>query len=323
MASYLEHYAANLPRTIYLYVTDHCNSNCVYCVFRMSNAKLKRSEMSLSFIQDVWRQSFILKGGIRLDIPAPKIVVQGGEFTIHPEAVEIVRFFHDEGLTAILLTNSVDLDLVRPVAEWVDDITISYDGPAHDVSRGVKGNKTSIHAMLAELTGSGKHLTLQMTLGPWNLNLEAIEHTLDLAARTGCQLRFNVASSQGLLGQGSYVIKEAQLIDVAHFLEGANSSCLSIENVRYVTKVAENSLPHHCFSTSFYSTIMANGDVLLCQGLDYTEAITGNLHQSGFDAIWIMAQSKRAQYSHCRACTLSCQLMGDFNLIEEVKELHG
>lgn len=310
---YSDNVTLDLPRTIYLYATDFCNSGCSYCIFRMQNTKLPRVELPLFSIQKIWGQSNILMGK-RLLTP-PKVVLQGGEFTLHTHYLDIVNFFGSIGVERVLLTNVIVPERALELASLVEAVTVSYDGPKHDISRGSPGNRKSILDFL-ELAPVEK-VSIQMTLGPWNCREEDIIEFLDIARKYNVKPRFNVASDNGLLGHGHY--SELDLSKITNCIIQHGSDIVPAESLHYLLAIERKSYPKMCFSTSMYSTILADGRVLLCQGLDTNSAEIGNLYQDSFDSIWDKSTSIRRKYLTCRKCLLSCQLMGDLNFLREVK----
>jgi len=311
------------PRTIYFYATSHCNSNCSYCVFRKSNGDLFRTNMSLNIIEQVWLESAILK--------TCGVVVQGGEFTIHPEATGIMRFFSLVVPKVTLLTNAVDPELAKPLIQYATQVTISLDGPQHDKSRGVAGNLDGVYALLGYLKNVGKSTTLQITLGPWNarnpkLANDNVAWFIDTCRQYDAQPRFNIASDDGLLGTANYEQKADALQSVTDLLyefatyntfERMKSSLIS--GARYINAAVGKSTSKAfipCYSTSIYSTINANGDVWLCQGLEEKEAVVGNVLMDNFDTIWENSSGKRKDYGMCQRCSLSCQLTGDLAYLQ-------
>jgi MoaA/NifB/PqqE/SkfB family radical SAM enzyme len=258
------------------------------------------------------------------------VVVQGGEFTLHPDAYQIMEFLSENTHKVTLLTNAVEPELAIPLLQFADQLTISLDGPQHDRSRGVAGNLDSIHSLLSQIKDPYKgSTTLQITLGPWNARTyvqayENIRWFLDVCLEYGAQPRFNIASDDGLLGIASYDQKAevlttlySELITMSNKLEYATMMKSLRSGAQYimaaVNKKKGSAIP--CYSTSIYSTINANGDVWVCQGLDEKDAVLGNLYEKPFDQIWVDSVSRRKELRTCQACTLSCQLTGDLAFI--------
>lgn len=316
--NYIKSVEQDRPRTIYFYATSHCNSNCAYCAFRTSNKEMPRMHLPLVDIRRIWLQSNILR--------TCGVVVQGGEFTVHPEAEDIMRFFHTFIPKVTLLTNAVDPEATYPLVPYATQVTISLDGLDHDKSRGVSGNLANVMRLLTHLKAMKSNTTLQITFGPWNarskeLAQENIEWFLDTCMSYNAQPRFNIASDDGLLGISRYEQKEEVLTHIRKYLldlsnkigyEKISKSLRSGSQYILTAVMKSNGTIFTCNSTSIYSTIGADGSVWMCQGLPEKEAVVGSLMgEDTFDQIWASFADKRKEYRACQACTLSCQLNGD------------
>lgn len=297
----------NGPKTVYFYTTSYCNSNCSFCTFRKSNDELPRIHMPYADITKFWANSeYLRKAGV---------VLQGGEFTEHPDAVAIAAYMHGNTRKVTLLTNCINPFVVDKFDPFVHQITISLDGPNHDKLRGAPGNLDTILWYIKNRKAVAP-VNLQMTLGPWNAKLEQVQWFVRTAEDYNCGVRFNVAEDVGILGNGNYVTNRESLSEIANYLGGQLGS--DNMSVRYLRLVASGLRPK-CKSLEMYSTIMPNGDVMLCQGLPENVAKNGNLHETPFDKIWAQNKDKRQEYESCKRCWLSCQVFGDMKSSSEVQ----
>lgn len=108
---------------------NRCNCRCVMCdiwrirqVREISPSDLESHRASLRTLQVRW------------------VVLSGGEPLMHSDLGALGRFFHEEGIRVTLLTAGLVLERsARMVAENVDDIIVSLDGPpeVHDSIRGI------------------------------------------------------------------------------------------------------------------------------------------------------------------------------------------
>lgn len=290
------------PRTTYFYATGHCNSDCSYCTFRKSNS-IQRLSVYVPTIEEILsdEDSLLLN---------THFVLQGGEYTQHPEFEKLTAIIKERVQKVSLLTNCINLNAVKAIDFMVDHVTISYDGPAHDRIRGAPGNEVSIKEYLESLSDEQlEKTTLQMTLGPWNLGVEAVKSFLNTCDRYKVEPRFNVAEPTGLLGRGSYGIKLGPNVDQILYEVNLRLGEESIQ-ARYLDLALRRTNRPLCFSTSMYTTIMPNLDVLFCQGL-IAGAKIGNLAKESFNDIWTKSKKQRIKYRSCKQCYLSCNLIGD------------
>ncbi|MBI4165654.1 MAG: radical SAM protein [Acidobacteria bacterium] len=108
---------------------NRCNCRCVMCdiwrirqVREITASDLEGHRTSLRTLQVRW------------------VVLSGGEPLMHSDLGALGRFFHEEGIRVTLLTAGLILErYARMVAENVDDVIVSLDGPSevHDSIRGI------------------------------------------------------------------------------------------------------------------------------------------------------------------------------------------
>lgn len=92
-----------LTNTLQLFITERCNLRCPEC-FNMHN--LGKRDMSLEYYQRAVAQFFGEVG---------KILLSGGEPTLHPQIQEIIRYNHTHGLKTTVYTNGARLDRLTDI----------------------------------------------------------------------------------------------------------------------------------------------------------------------------------------------------------------
>ncbi len=108
---------------------NRCNCRCVMCdiwqirlVREITASDLQSHRRSLRALHVRW------------------VVLSGGEPLMHSDLGALCRFLHEEGMRVTLLTAGLVLErYARMVAENVDDVIVSLDGPpeVHDAIRGI------------------------------------------------------------------------------------------------------------------------------------------------------------------------------------------
>ena len=107
-------------RSMWLYVTEGCNLRCRYCFNR---DELFRSARVLD-IPSLYRivDSFLALVGGEPDSPDPRIVLFGGEPTLHPEVIDrVLSYTHqrDQRVRFLLITNGTRLgELSSLLSRW-------------------------------------------------------------------------------------------------------------------------------------------------------------------------------------------------------------
>ena len=127
-----------------------CNFRCSYCYV---DEKVECSnELSREEIRDVIRQA--------KELGARKIIILGGEPSIYPHLVEMLRFLGEEGLEIEMFTNGsgIDKELADALAEENVRIALkqnSRDEEIQDHLAGKKGAFRMINGALAALKEAG------------------------------------------------------------------------------------------------------------------------------------------------------------------------
>ena len=129
------------PETISLFLTYKCNLRCKMCgqwgdngLFKtFSKSKLEKM-LSIEVISDLINE--IKKFN-------PTVTLFGGEPTLHPQIVEIIRRLKQSGLRVNIITNGSTLKKYGSefISAGLDEIILSLDGPReiHNKIRGIPG----------------------------------------------------------------------------------------------------------------------------------------------------------------------------------------
>lgn len=127
-----------------------CNFRCSYCY--VADRTQCDNELSREEIKDVILQA--------KELGARKIIILGGEPSIYPHLVEMLRFLSAQGLEIEMFTNGtgVDADLAAVLAEEKVRVVLklnSRDESIQDRLAGKKGAFQIINRALAALQGAG------------------------------------------------------------------------------------------------------------------------------------------------------------------------
>ena len=126
-----------------------CNFSCSYCYVADRSCK---DELTRAEIKNVILQAKALG--------ARKIIILGGEPSIYPHLVEMLRFLGREGLESEMFTNGsgIDQELAAVLAEEKVRVVLklnSRDEAVQDRLAGKKGAFQTIHRALASLRAAG------------------------------------------------------------------------------------------------------------------------------------------------------------------------
>ena len=130
MTTLTEHHIRDLPILV-LFPHSRCNCRCVMCdiwrvrqVREITDRDLEPHLASFAALKVKW------------------IVFSGGEPLMHSDLPSLCRLSRREGIRLTVLTAGLLLErYAASVAEWMDDVIVSIDGPAetHDTIRAVAG----------------------------------------------------------------------------------------------------------------------------------------------------------------------------------------
>lgn len=292
------------PRKLFnvmFYTTNRCNSRCQTC--------------------HIWQQQS------KIDLPAEKIrevldsrsistltlvMVEGGEFILHPQCEEILRLL--QGRKFGMMSNAVSTDrLVNTVRKFkIEDVSLSLDGTKETYKRvrGVDAYDNVIRAInaLKKMT----KVVVCFTFNPWN-SPDDYYHVWQLCQDLGVRLTYNIYS------------------DIEFFQATTKPKSLGVKNnpdgskikndyFNYYEKWLSGKLKLPCLSIRTNVVIYPNGDVPLCQ---HRKVILGNLYEKSFDEIWNGPRTIKLQNEHrdCNRCWVSYHRYWDLALVKTLDRL--
>ncbi len=139
-----------LTRRGVVWLGQTCNLKCYFCYFRKildSENHPEKPFMPLNKAKEIMKI-------LRYVYKNTSVDIQGGEPTIYPEILELVKYCHDIGLKPTLITNAIVLDDLSLVKDYkkqgITDFLISVHalGDVYDNIVGVKGaSKRQIKAI--------------------------------------------------------------------------------------------------------------------------------------------------------------------------------
>ncbi|HDD04984.1 MAG TPA: radical SAM protein, partial [Candidatus Aenigmarchaeota archaeon] len=123
---------------LYLYVTNRCNLNCPICFEEEHGEKDLKLE-DIAKIVGKYRANYY--------------VISGGEPTLHPQILQIIKLLKEKGKYVFLITNGIKLcdeDFVRGLKEvGVDMVGLSFEGLNDEVYEKIRGRKLAREKLVA------------------------------------------------------------------------------------------------------------------------------------------------------------------------------
>ncbi|MFP4515117.1 MAG: radical SAM protein [Parcubacteria group bacterium] len=174
----------NSTKKVVFELTTACNLNCKHC-FYQNNEEFNSSH----FLKK--QQAFILidkfkKNGIN------KLVLTGGEPTIHPDFVEIAKYAKYRIKKVTLCTNGVikNKNLIENIINLnFDTYTVSIDSHLSNIHNSFRGKEGALREVLTFtelLKKNNRNLSIHITLHQNNIN--HIEKTINFCRKFNCEI---------------------------------------------------------------------------------------------------------------------------------------
>lgn len=334
-----------------IYGTDLCDSACRHCLIWT-----KRPVNYLPFdkIKEIMNSRCVTK--------KTTVGLEGGEFLLHPDAIEILKWFHKHHPNFDLLTNALKPEGVIEAVEKAPPkrLFISVDGDKDSYlhMRGKDGYDGIINVI--EQTHKKVPISLMFTLSPYN-DFSDMKHVAEVATKYGIDMRigvyndisfFDTIESAHFNEIGSLKSDEIRSINEAKKLIGAKvqvSETLmpppvtkdQLINIKENIPLIINNFPENfdflvlydewrkgglklnCYSILDSLVVLPNGDVPICQNLN---VMIGNVFTNTLDEVFngYETQQKQMHYSkNCNACWINFHRKYDVILYRTFEKYFG
>lgn len=334
--------------SLMIYATDRCDSACKHCLIW---AKRPPSILSKEEIYKIVQSKCVTRH--------TKIGLEGGEFLLHPDALEILAWFKKNHPNFDLLSNCLQPDkLISAVKLFTPQrLWISLDGDAETYKR-MRG-KDGYLGVLKVIQNLKDILpvSLMFTLSPYN-DFDDLKHVAKIAKEYGVDLRVGIYNN----------IDFFDTIDKAHnnkIGSKKDDAPLNFKAVRHKTKTGEQEvviedyesmsfeewkkkvpdfikefdenydflilynlwqqrqLRIRCFSIFDNIIVLPNGDVPICQNLPTK---LGNVHNTTLDEILnsdATVSSQKFHSKHCNACWINYHRKQDVVIYRTMEKFFG
>lgn len=284
--------------TLMFYATDLCNSRCKHCLIW---AKRPVVHLPLEKMVEIMQSKCIGK--------STTIGLEGGEFMLHPQALEILEWFHQHHPRFDLLSNCLQPEkLITAVRRFPPKrLYISLDG-TRETYQHMRG-KDGYGKVLQVIDALHKEcpVSVMFTLSPYN-GFEDLHHVMDVCKSYDIDLRVGIYNNISYFDtvDKAHVPGEAGFTEINRFFElppdirqrlGEFEENLDFLMLYQQWQQGQLKLP--CYSIFDSLVVLPNGDVPICQNLDLK---LGNVHQQTLDEIFNDAATIAQQKKHCRDC---------------------
>ena len=311
--------------TLMIYATDLCDSRCKHCLIW---AKRPVKYLSFEKIKEIMKSKAVSKD--------TAIGLEGGEFMLHPEALEIMEWFSKNHPNFDLLSNCLKPEsLIEAVKKFPPKrLYISLDGDkdAYLHMRGKDGYDKVIQVIqaLKEVVP----ISTMFTLSPYN-NFNDMRHVAEVCKREGVDMRVGVYNDMSFFdtedkAHETGIASKTAEKHVPNYVDGDNEVIVEthreisteLKDDNFKEKIPaiikefkgnydflvlydewrKGDLQMSCNSIIDSLCILPNGDVPLCQNLDVK---IGNIFNNSLDEIINSEATKKTQkhYQHnCNGC---------------------
>ena len=279
--------------TIYLYLMDSCNLNCIHCWINPSFAHEQPTKKHLSIpeLKDIFEQA--------IELGLKRVKLTGGEPLLYPHFIELVEHLKEKKIAMSMETNGTLI--TENIANTINEakfshVAVSLDGAeaqTHEKIRRVKGSFRM--AVDGAKRVASKKVPTQIIMAVYKDNIKEIESVARLAHDIGVNsLKLNYMHT---LGRAKDLEKEGLLCEVNEIIE-CNRHVIETLSKLYKLKVMSNvpmvfkslkDLRCGCGSCHIKNIlgILADGKVSICGiGEEVEELIMGDATTTPLSEIW-------------------------------------
>lgn len=337
--------------TLMIYATDLCDSACKHCLIW---AKRPVNFLPFETIREIMQSTCITRN--------TTIGLEGGEFMLHPDALQILEWFHGNHKNFDLLSNCLKPDILIDAVKKFPPrhLYISLDGDADTYlhMRGKPGYESVIRVI--ESLHDELPVSVMFTLSPYN-DFSDLQHVAEVCKKYNIDLRVGIYNDIAFFD----TIDEAHKTEIGHL---KNSKPLQYKDVRVLREQNkfENSpetilaplplmqrnftaeipdiiksfrenhdflvlynqwrsgnLKMRCHSILDSLVILPNGDVPICQSLDLK---IGNIFDNSLDEVFNGSETQKVHdhYVHnCNQCWLNFHRKYDVILYRTFEKYFG
>jgi MoaA/NifB/PqqE/SkfB family radical SAM enzyme len=289
--------------TLMLYSTNLCNSRCKHCFIW---AQRPAVHISKAKTLEIMNSKCVSKNTI--------VGLEGGEFLLHPEANEILKWFAENHKNFDLLSNCLQprrvIDAVKKYLPRRLYLSLDGNRETYLYMRGVDGFDKVIQVI--EACKDIVPVSLMFTLSPYN-NFDDLKFIVEVAKKYDIDVRVGIYNN----------IDYFDTVDAAHVTNTESDTVASGKNndrfVSFAENIPENvkdtsenydflilynewrmgKLKLNCHSILDSLVIHPDGNVPICQTLDVQ---LGNIYEKSLDDIYNGKDSIELQKKYIKNC---------------------
>lgn len=271
-----------------IYATSRCQSHCRHCsIWQKPQTSLHKDE-----ITRIMSSRCVTKH--------TTIGLEGGEFILHPQADDILRWFHKHHPNYTLLSNCLSpRKLINLTHRYHPrHLYISLDGnrETYRNMRGMDGYDKVIQ-VLEELKDEIP-LSLMFCLSPFN-TFRDMEHSINIAKKYGTDIRIGIYNTMDYFDTKAEMLQTSGADYLAAIPRNIHDTKENYDFVALYDQWRNGHLRLRCHSINSSLVIHPDGNVPICQNLGHT---LGNIREKTLDEIFNSPESVSAQCRYSKEC---------------------
>ncbi|PIU21935.1 MAG: hypothetical protein COT14_03780 [Candidatus Diapherotrites archaeon CG08_land_8_20_14_0_20_30_16] len=296
--------------TVWLTIISQCNNNCEFCYY-----KKRGGIMTLDTIRN-----FI---HLFNKIKPKKIILIGGEPTLHPNFEEIVNMLYNGGFNVFVVTNGLGFSrksLCKTILPKLKGITISIEGPK-DLHNIIVDNQQAYNFIRKAIKNvfnyNIKILSTNTAISKSNFSSlsKLIDELYNLGIkRFGYNIVTNFRKNNITFSPDEFTKKFNPLL--RRLIKKYSGATFSVVTPVPSCLVPNDLKKHYNFNCHIFSgsglVIDSNNNILPCtHWVDFPIAkINSNISYNNFEKMWSELNSVRAKISHrpIKECTLCSRI---------------
>lgn len=314
MQRLLQPEASGIERFVHA-VTYQCNSRCTMCnIWKIDyrDGVLRSQELTVADLERIFSDR-------ELFMHVADIGLTGGEPMLHPQIVEITRFYLQRFPHARISLNTNALQPekcvhnLKQMLEGEADptrlrISFSLDGigSVHDTIRGIPGNYEKVLKNLNLVRDAINGIELAFTMTVLPANYDQIQKVWELATREGVGFSFSFPQTSGSFyhnEEQQFQFSEEMLAAVERQVVHIQAHASSFSNFYYDGMVGYQRDPHEivrCYAGRSSFFMDPTGNIYSCILLDKP---FGNVKEKAFREVWESDQADEVRRwiwnTHC------------------------
>lgn len=273
--------------TLMFYGTTLCDSKCKHCLIW---AKRPVEIMPKDKIIEIMQSRCVSKRTV--------VGLEGGEFLLHPESMEILSWFKENHPNFDILSNCLNperlIDAIKRYTPRRLYVSLDGDKETYEKMRGKDGYDKVIQVI--EACNSLVPISLMFTLTPFN-NFSDMNYVIRISKKYDIDVRIGIYNNIDFFNtarnahDSNYRKSEipANVLDTS-------------ENIDFLLLYDEwikNNLKLRCLSIRDSIVIHPNGDIPICQNLNVK---LGNVYNNSLDEIFNSKSTIELHNHYSRSC---------------------